>query len=552
MPKSGATRSPPNCQRALSSCASTSSLLPAEGASSPAPWTVLPPPRDPGGVYSANCADTPVASPKTSNPIVVARVRPFARQSDLPAELSCMAGILRQPETIPATLLALLVVAAPLPFGSVQTWARTTLALGILFCFVVAVAWVPRSKNLRKVALPAVCVAGIGLLGLVQTVPLPAALVETLSPRHAAAFARAAEVVPDELGGDAVATTLSLAPAETRSVAYWWLTVAAGLVAAALSGTNRRERRLLLIALVLVVGFEILYGARQVMFGSLEVWGIEVLGVRGRLRGTYVNPNHTASLLVMALMSVFGWGWWAWRQARRDRSWERRLLLLLPPAVVGMGILLGIAMTRSRAGLAAAAAGALFGTALAALEARNRRAVALVVIVAALVVVGALAGTVGLEQAFGRILSTSLYEVGWGARTQVYGETLGLWLDYPILGSGLGTFADAFPTVQPATLHGSWEHAHNDPLELLATTGLIGGALAVLGVLALALRLRHVQLHGFHTEDRAAGLAGLCILVALAVHELLDFGLTVPANALVAVALLGAAAVAPTREVVRR
>lgn len=53
---------------------------------------------------------------------------------------------------------------------------------------------------------------------------------------------------------------------------------------------------------------------------------------------------------------------------------------------------------------------------------------------------------------------------------------------------------------------------------------------------------------GVRTEDRAAGLAGLAIVVSLAAQEALDYSLTMPANAFTAAVLLGAAAAASTRQ----
>jgi O-antigen ligase len=100
--------------------------------------------------------------------------------------------------------------------------------------------------------------------------------------------------------------------------------------------------------------------------------------------------------------------------------------------------------------------------------------------------------------------------------------------------------------VQPASIPGGWWHAHNDWLEALATLGVPGALLLLVGLGAAVQRLFEVLAGDNRGEDRAAALAGYGALVAAAVHSALDFGLTIPANALSLAVIVGAALGAPT------
>jgi O-antigen ligase len=155
---------------------------------------------------------------------------------------------------------------------------------------------------------------------------------------------------------------------------------------------------------------------------------------------------------------------------------------------------------------------------------------------------------IGWREGLGRLLATSVTDVSWGARLREYGAALELWSRFPVTGTGLGTFRDAFPLVQPADLQGTWWHPHSDPLEVLVTAGLAGAALLVAGLWGLVARLVAVLRDGGRSEDRAAGLAALGVLASLAVHEGLDFGLSMPGNAVTLAVLLGAAGAARVRE----
>ena len=199
------------------------------------------------------------------------------------------------------------------------------------------------------------------------------------------------------------------------------------------------------------------------------------------------------------------------------------------------------------AGLVAACAGAAVQGLLLAMR-RRRWRIGAAGIVAALVGIGAVA-FIGLQQGLGRWLGTSPYEVTWSDRIEVYRHSLGLWQRFPLIGTGLSTFRDAFTLVAPHRLAGDWYwHAHNDLLEILVTTGLVGAALVVLGIAAAVRGLIPVLRDGERSEDRGAALAALGALAAVAVHSCFDFGLSMPANSMTLAIIVGAALVAQRAE----
>jgi O-antigen ligase len=208
-----------------------------------------------------------------------------------------------------------------------------------------------------------------------------------------------------------------------------------------------------------------------------------------------------------------------------------------------VAIFAAIAFTGSRAGLLAAV-GATVAQGVAAAVPRRRWRLAPGGVGLALIGIAAVAA-LGLQQGLGRWLATTPYDVSWAARRRVYGGTVDLWQRFPWTGSGMGSFRDAFPLVAPAEVGGGWWHAHNDWLEALATLGLPGAVLLLVGLAALVQRLFAVLGGTSRGEDRAAALAAYGGLVAAAVHSALDFGLTIPANALALTLLAGAGAGAP-------
>lgn len=426
-------------------------------------------------------------------------------------------------------LLVLLLLWAPLAFGGVVPWAAASLEVLSFCALALALLTVERLPALRPAAIPALALAAVALLGLIQTLPWPAGVVRTLSPEHARLYEEAAP-------------RLTLALSATRAAALGWAAAAACLLAGAAAGRDRVHRRWLAGALLAGGLFQVLFGARGWIARDKTLWGVELASNAARLRGTFVNPNHLALYLGMALPVAFAWGWWAARRSRDEPQIERRLLLLAPPVLLWLTLFLGLAFSGSRGGMLAALAAV---TVQGALLPGARRRWWLAPVGAAVALGGlALVAAVGFEEGLGRLLATRGGDVSIGARLDEYRAVLALWQRFPVTGTGLGTFRDAFPLVQPAGLTGTFWHPHSDLLEVLVTGGLLALALAGIGLWGVVRRLFAVLRGGGRSEDRGAALAALGALTAAAVHACVDFALTMPGNALTLALLLGAASAA--------
>ena len=98
---------------------------------------------------------------------------------------------------------------------------------------------------------------------------------------------------------------LTLAATATRSAALGWAAAAAAFLAAAVVGRKRERRRWLAFAALAGGLFQIFFGAHDWFARSSTLWGVELHATAVRLRGTFVNPNHLALYLEMALPIAF-------------------------------------------------------------------------------------------------------------------------------------------------------------------------------------------------------------------------------------------------------
>jgi hypothetical protein len=156
--------------------------------------------------------------------------------------------------------------------------------------------------------------------------------------------------------------------------------------------------------------------------------------------------------------------------------------------------------------------------------------------------------------AAGSVLSGAVFIEIWGARLgyrvgmeglsdigrrEAYLSTLSIIRDFPILGTGFGTFLDTFPHYRSAlvSINGVWDRAHDTPLELTAEMGIpFILALSTLWVYAMALLIRGVFRR---SRDAVLPLAGFAIALLGTLHSFVDFPLQIPSYAIIWAALVG-------------
>jgi O-antigen ligase len=134
-------------------------------------------------------------------------------------------------------------------------------------------------------------------------------------------------------------------------------------------------------------------------------------------------------------------------------------------------------------------------------------------------------------------------------RVSIYKDTWQIVRDHPWTGTGLGTLETVFPHYESYYDGLVVDHVHNDYLELLADTGLVGG-MSMLGFIALLLwrgasNLRRARNPRCRSLYLYAGASVAC--VGFLVHSLMDFNLHIPSNALLFL-ILAAAATSDARE----
>jgi O-antigen ligase len=360
--------------------------------------------------------------------------------------------------------------------------------------------------------LPLVLLALIAAVPVLQLIPLPASIWTRLPGREP--VVQIMDVT--RLGRPAL--PFSLAPQET------WRSLLALAPAAAmfmgglfLTDFQRRTMAVCWLALAMV---SLGIGLLQVLQGQDSALYFYKITNPGSLVGVFSNRNNEAAFFysLMPLAAVFA-------AAFTGNLEDRRSIPALLAVLYFFVAIVGVAATRSRAGIAITAL-ALVGSAAVIVRGgalRRHWRAALGMAAGSIVAIGAVL-LFGLGPILDRFASGGADPrfTGW---TIVLGEIQ----RFLPLGSGVGSFQTVYMAAEP--LHEVspiyFNHAHDDYLELLLETGVVGAALfAVFLGWFLA---RFARIWTRRGGDMAA--ASTVIVIVLMAHSLVEYPLRTEALA---------------------
>jgi O-antigen ligase/tetratricopeptide (TPR) repeat protein len=305
--------------------------------------------------------------------------------------------------------------------------------------------------------------------------------------------------------------------------------------------------------IVAVVGFiqRFTWNGKILWFFIPYDWGTG--GGAGDLRasGPFINPDHFANYLALILPLALGLVIYSRHIFSKESQLAAKIFFSLIAVVAFTSSLLSL----SRSGWMSA----ILGIALlfwmfpgrAEEESRPHSATKKVLVlrgsllaVAILLIVGLFfVGPGGRQEVDSRLHETVTEDMGFAGRAVMWRDTFKMVSDFPFLGVGLGSWQDLYQRYQRAPWTPIFfREAHNDYLELLAETGVVGFLLLLLfffnagkGLLA------HLSQSSDDARSKALVAMLLAALGTMTFHELFDFNLQIPANAFLFTLLLAIA-----------
>ncbi|MDQ2979217.1 MAG: O-antigen ligase family protein [Acidobacteriota bacterium] len=416
-----------------------------------------------------------------------------------------------------------------------------------LFAFMIAAATFlsgSRARSLRPLRVPLGAMSALAVLGCLQLLPFPRWLLSWVAPVNLEIYHDSAGILGLFSSQPAPRPRISIAPTETVGTVLLILAYLSLFLAAANLMRTRPRRRLFVATIFVSAVLQILFAL--LIEGPRRSAGAD----EQRLHGLFVNPNHFAGYLEIVLALGFA-AIWTQVLVSGDRvsptaegaeRYEKRLLPVAGRVLLWAVLAVAVGATESRGGILAVAVTTATLLAMAVFHRRVRfpRRALLGAAIALLAGMLFVAKTTGSEP-FLRFLKLDPRDLANNTRVALWRTSLRAWELFPVVGSGLGTFREAFRRVQPRELEGLVEQAHSDSLQLLVTGGLVGELLGILLFTSLFILLIRAWRQEKHREEATLILGGIGALLSLTLHGLLDFNLSIPAIPALLACVLGTA-----------
>ncbi len=122
------------------------------------------------------------------------------------------------------------------------------------------------------------------------------------------------------------------------------------------------------------------------------------------------------------------------------------------------------------------------------------------------------------------------------ARMQFWRATIKAIGDFPVFGTGLGTYRYVIPMYYPLRLEGELDYAHNDYLQLTLEMGCVGLFFILVSLAGFVITVfRYIKLG--RLSPLVIGL--LCSLLYIFLHSLVEFNLHIPSNSMLFAVIAG-------------
>jgi O-antigen ligase len=454
-------------------------------------------------------------------------------------------------------LLLAFLVWVPMPFGSASDPSQLPLIIPpLLICAAAALLCSMRATPVPLTAPGLGWTVGGVLFVLViglQLIPMPLSLLSILSPQSAVIWGRAGRVA--SLAGVAIPSLrpITLDPSTTALHFFRVLAYFATFFAAVMLVRDNVRRTVMASVLAAVAVFEALYAVNAAASGQYAIWGWKNTLIFGRATGTFVNPNHfahyAAILLPMALyLSAYAWHSAAPQGALLSRRIvklvERRFVPFSYGLLAALACVAAVLVSESRGAMLAIISGfAIVGGIASPGRAALRGAL---IAVGVTIAIAAAILVLGRTETVNRIGQSSVSQLD-SRRASVIGA-IRIWELFPLFGSGAGTYEDVVLMTRATSSEVLANHAHNDYVEILATTGALGFVVALVSLLGGYAALARNTFGGdgepMSWQRRAFKAAALTSIAVAMIHALVDFNFFIPANPITLAAIAGAAVVA--------
>lgn len=368
--------------------------------------------------------------------------------------------------------------------------------------------------------------------------PLPSGLIRLISPETYSLY-RETIWVEGGVGGPLTWVSLSINNKATLTEFFRIASYAAFYI---LTVQLLKKKELLKRTVVVVIVFASLLsflGILQHILSNNKIFWFRELTQGGNPFGPYVNRNHYAGLIGMIFPLVlsiflfykpdFSYGTFRERiyQVFNQKMTNTHILLGFSAILIATSIFLGL----SRGGIISLSLSMIFLGIMIISKGKKLKRGILIILIFILILYSV--GWFGWEPIFERFerIRDAQGEIS-EMRTELWKDSINIIKDFPVTGTGFGSFVNIYPGYRTISSDKIADHAHNDYIELFTDSGVIGFLLFGWFLIAVFYRSYKVFINRREPYCIYLFIGSLAGMVSILIHSITDFNLHIGANGL--------------------
>ena len=435
-------------------------------------------------------------------------------------------------------MILLLVPFLALSFGGVQKWAFTSMQVLV---FVIFLVWTltclyGKKKDSRLIfphnhLLLFIAFVPFIFFILFQAAPIPEVFIRLIS--------HGLFDLKERIGLSGAVTfpsSLSINRYETFAALFQVTSCFLTVIITSILFRNKKHLKIGLY-FIAFTGFLIsLIGIMQYLSWNGKIyWTVPISG--GAPFGPFINHNHFAAFANMTALPILALALYQYKEFVRIKEWrEKGEYIVFFSLVI---TIMAIFMSGSRGGVVSLIVGVIVMLFILRREGEIRVNLLLLSII--------LSSVTGLFFIINRwevldTLSTLLAaheDISLLYRLKGWGTAIEIIKDFPFAGTGMGTFSEIFLLYRPESMPTTFKHAHNEYIQFLTEGGLFGLLLVFIPLVYFFMRFNPLLRDDCDRELLYARMGIFSAMIALLIHNTLEFNMRVPANAYLFSFMLG-------------
>lgn len=372
-----------------------------------------------------------------------------------------------------------------------------------------------------------------------QIIPLPIFVLKVISPRTVFALSSLKDSLPSF-------HSISLVPFDTLIFSFKFLVFCFFFLSLIYIRFQKKDILSIFNAILLSSVIQVFFGLLKYAMGNkdffLFFYTLEEKNIYvHRLKGTLANPDHFAFFLLIILPIGLSLFFRKIKFLEDNLSIKDKIILTLNAdrglfyyfiALILIG--LGIILTGSRSAIITMLLifliFAQFSVYLRGSKAMRKKLKFIFFAISALAIF------IGIQHTVKRFVDTGFESSG---RLLRWPNTISMVSDFPVFGTGFGTYRFSY-YLYDTDEGGKWStHAHNEYLENFSEGGVVGFILFLIPILLIVYSIVKMLGKRRHPDVKMLGIGIMTSFFAAAFHSFFDFSLRIPSNIFILVLIAG-------------